>query len=129
MLHKWKLHLFLFLLNCKYYQNEILSNTVWQTFLTYFLPQCWRLETSSRPFYYFIKMTTQRDLAIYNSWHLLFLNVPYSPFKEKWNTGILEQVAKFKRTWNLATVLQKVQKIPKSYCPCLHLSNRQVCWL
>ena len=47
-----------------------------------FLPQCWRLETSSRLFYDFIKMTIQQDLAILSNWHLLFLNVPHSPFQK-----------------------------------------------
>ena len=46
-----------------------------------FLAQCWRLETSSRPFYDFIKMTTYQDLAIINSWHLPFLSVSYLPFQ------------------------------------------------
>ena len=36
------------------------------------------------------------------------------------------QVAKLKRTWNLATVLQIFQKITKNYCPCLYLSVDQV---
>ena len=31
-----------------------------------FLAECWRLETSSRLFYDFIKMTIQQDLAIFN---------------------------------------------------------------
>ena len=31
-----------------------------------FLAECWRLETSCRPFYDFIKMTIQQDLAIFN---------------------------------------------------------------
>ena len=61
---------------------------------------------------------------------------PYSPFQKKWNTGILkqlvieylEQVAKFKRTWNLAPVCQIVQKIPENYCPCLFLSIDRICW-
>ena len=55
-----------------------------------FLPQCWRLKTCSRPFYYFIKMTIQQDLAIFSSWHLLFLNVPHSPFQKTvtWNLDI-----------------------------------------
>ena len=34
-----------------------------------------------------------------------------------------------KRTWNLAPVLQIVQKIPENYCPCLYLSIDQVWWL
>ena len=37
-----------------------------------FLAQCWRLETSSRPFYDFIKMIIGRDLASFDSWHLPF---------------------------------------------------------
>ena len=47
-----------------------------------FLAQCWRLETSSRPFYDFIKMTIQQDLAIFNGWHIPFLIVLYSPFQK-----------------------------------------------
>ena len=42
-----------------------------------FLAQCRRLETSSRPFYDFIKMSIQWDLAIFNSEHLPSLIVPY----------------------------------------------------
>ena len=41
-----------------------------------------------------------------------------------WVTG-----AKFKRTWNLAPVLQIVQKITENYCPRLYLSGVQVWWL
>ena len=52
------------------------------------LTQCWRLETSFRPFYDFIKMTIQHDLAIFNGWHIPVLIVLYSPFQLKWNTGI-----------------------------------------
>ena len=51
-------------------------------FYDMFLAQCWRLETSSRLFYDFIKMTILRDLAIFNSWHLPYLNDPYTPFQE-----------------------------------------------
>ena len=47
-----------------------------------FLAPCWRLRTSFRPLYDFIKITIYRDLAIFNSWHLPFLTVPYSPFKK-----------------------------------------------
>ena len=59
-----------------------------------FLAQCWRLETSPRPFYDFIKMTIYRDLAIFNSRHLPFLNVPYSLFQinetqESWHNCLL----------------------------------------
>ena len=48
-----------------------------------FLAQCWRLETSSRPFYDFIKMTIGQDLTIFNSLHLPFLIIPYSPVQKK----------------------------------------------
>ena len=57
-----------------------------------FLAQCWRLATNSRPFDdNFIKMTIGQDLAIFNSWYLPFLNVPYSPLKKlkHWNLDIL----------------------------------------
>ena len=46
-----------------------------------FLAQWWRLETSSRLFYDFIKTTILRDLALFNSWHLPYLNVPNTPFQ------------------------------------------------
>ena len=36
-----------------------------------FLAERWRLETSSRPFYDFIKMI-QQDLTIFNGWHMSF---------------------------------------------------------
>ena len=55
-----------------------------------FLAECWRLETSSRLFHDFIKMTIQQDLAICNGWHIPFLIVLYSfTFSKKWNTAIL----------------------------------------
>ena len=38
----------------------------------------------------------------------------------------LDQVAKLKRAWNLAAVLQIVQKILEKYCPCLYLWIDQV---
>ena len=41
----------------------------------------------------------------------------------------MEQVAKWKTTWNLAPVLQIFQKIPENYCPRLYLSIGQVWWL
>ena len=93
-----------------------------------FLAEWWRLETSSRPFYDFIKMTIQQDLAIFNGWHIPFLIVLYSPFQknetlESWHIWLL------KRTWNLAPVSQIVQKITENYCACLYLSTGQVWWL
>ena len=38
-----------------------------------FLAQCWKLETSSRRFYDFIKVTILRCLAIFDTWYLSFL--------------------------------------------------------
>ena len=59
-----------------------------------FLAECWRLETSSRLFYDFIKKTIQQDLTIFNRWHIPFLIVPYSPFQknetlESWHNWLL----------------------------------------
>ena len=47
-----------------------------------FLAQSWRLETSSTPFYHFIKMTIVQDVVIFYSWHLPFLIVGYSHFQK-----------------------------------------------
>ena len=59
-----------------------------------FSAECWRLETSSRLFYDFIKMTILQDLAIFNGWHIPFLIVFYSPFQknetpESWHIWLL----------------------------------------
>ena len=59
-----------------------------------FLAECWRLETSCRLFYDFIKMTIQQDLAIFNGWHIPFLIVLHSPFQknetlESWHNWLL----------------------------------------
>ena len=55
-----------------------------------FLTECWRLETSFRLFYDFIKMTIQQDLAIFNGWYIPFLIVLYSPLQKMkhWNLVI-----------------------------------------
>ena len=47
-----------------------------------FLVECWRLGTSSRLFYDFIKMIIQQDPAIFNGWHIPFLIVLYSPIQK-----------------------------------------------
>ena len=52
----WKLHLRLFLLNPKYYENEILVCCM-KNISNIFLAHFWRLKTASRPFYNFTKMT------------------------------------------------------------------------
>ena len=59
-----------------------------------FLTECWRLETSFRLFYDFIKITIQQDLAIFNGWHIPFLIVLYSPLQkhetlESWHIWLL----------------------------------------
>ena len=66
----WRLHLCFFLLNPKYYRNEIWSIRVccMINISNMFLAQCWRMETSSRPFYDFNKMTIWRDLSIFSNW-------------------------------------------------------------
>ena len=61
------------------------------------LTQWSRLETSSWPFYDFSKMTIKQDLLIFNSWHLPFLNIAYSPF-QKHETLESWQFTKLKRT-------------------------------
>ena len=57
-----------------------------------FLAECWSLETSSRLFYDFVKMTIQQDLAIFYCWHKPFLIVLYSTFQQQqkkfWNLTI-----------------------------------------
>ena len=101
-----------------------------------FLAECWRLGTSSRFFYDFIKMAIQQDPPIFNGWQIPFLIVFYSPF-QKWNTRILiylvieyvAQASKLKKTWNLAPVLEIVRKITENYHPCLYLWIDQVWWL
>ena len=133
---KWKLHFayFFWILS----PTKMKLSKILLCFLTnisnMFLALCWRLETSSRPCYYFIEIAIGEDLAIFNSWHLPFFIIPYSSFQKQWNTGILtslvteqfEQVAILKRTRNLAPVLKIVQKISKNHCPCLYLSIDQV---
>ena len=80
-----KLQLRLFLLNPKCCMANI-SNM--------FLTECWRLETSSRLFYDFIKKTIQQDLAIFNGWHIPFIIILYSSFQknellEPWHIWLL----------------------------------------
>ena len=87
------------------------------------------LETGNR-----FEALIQWKLAIFNSWQLPFLNAPYSPFQksktlESSHSWLLNNwIRTWKRTWNLAPVLQIVQKILDNYCHCLYLSAGQVCW-
>ena len=59
-----------------------------------FLAECWRLETSSRIFCDFIKITIQQDLTIFNGWHIPFFINLYSTFQkngtlESWPISLL----------------------------------------
>ena len=72
-----------------------------------------------------MKIAIQQDLTIFNGWHIPFLIALYSPFQKN-KTLELGQVARLKRTWNLAPVLQIVQKITENYCPYLYLSTGKV---
>ena len=88
-------HLCLFLLNSKHYKKETWSNTsvLYNKHFEHVLAQ-WRLETSSRLFCDFIKLTIQQNLAIFNSWYLSILILPYLLFQknetlEYWHNWLL----------------------------------------
>ena len=59
------------LLNFKSYQNEIWSNTnvLYDKISNMFLAECWGLETSSRFFYDFNKMTAARPFLMVDIYH------------------------------------------------------------
>ena len=82
-----------FSFNPKYYQNETWSTTTvlyMANICNMFLAQFWRQEKSYRPFYYFIKMTRQWDLAIFNCWHLPFSIVALkNETLEPWHNWVL----------------------------------------
>ena len=59
-----KVTLILSSFNPKYYQNEIWGNK-WNTVK-----------------YYCVAFITRSHLAVFNSWHLPFLNAPYTPFQK-----------------------------------------------
>ena len=96
------------------------------------MAQCWRLGTSSRPFYDFIKITIQQDLAIFNSWYLSFLIVPYSPFQknetmESWHKWLLSNWSRLLKWKGPVTYPSpsNVQKNAENFWPCLFLSIAQ----
>ena len=73
------------------------------------------------------------DLVIFNSWHLPFLIILYSPSEkngtvESWHNWLLNNWSML-LYWNLVPVLQNVQKIPENYYPRLYLSIDKVWWL
>ena len=83
-----------------------------------FLAQCWRLETSSRPIYDFIKIKIWQDPVIFSSWHLPFLNVPYSPFQEN-------EALKSWQNWLLSNWIRLLNwKRPVNYHQSLKLFKR-----
>ena len=52
-----------------------------------FLAEWWRLETSSRVYYDFVKMTIQQGLVIFNGCHILLSIVLCSPFQKNETLG------------------------------------------
>ena len=60
-----------------------------KTISNMFLAQCWRLETSPRPFYNFIKMAIYRDLTIFNGWRLSCPLFIFSKQVKHWNLNII----------------------------------------
>ena len=123
MLHNGSYTLCLFLLNPKFYGNEIWSNTNM---------------LHGNYFYHFIQMIMKQNLTIVNSWYLPLLIGSFTHVFKKmkhWNFNIIgywvtgAQFSKQKWPWNFARVLQIVQMIPENYCPCLYLSIGQVSWL
>ena len=99
-----------------------------------FLAECWRLGTSTKLFYDFIKMKIQQDMAIFNGWHIPFLIVLYSPFQkretlESCHVWLLSNWGGLLNWKNLSPVSQIIQKITENYCTCLYLSTGQVWWL
>ena len=127
-----------------YYLTEIWSNKQKVHDSNMFLTQCWRLDTTSRPFHNFNEITVQWNLTIFSSWCLPYLILLYLPFQKNetlaiwhnwllsnWLIGycIIKQVAKLKSPWKLAPVLQIIHKISEKYCHYLYLSIGQVWWV
>ena len=132
----------LFLLNPKHYQNEIWSNgqilVCCMTNISNILTQCWRLETSSRPFYDFITMTIYDDPAILKCWLLSFSIFPYSGFQkretqESWHNWLLSNCSRLLNWKGPETSSQSsklLRRLFSTNCsPCLHLLAGHVWWL
>ena len=123
----------------KYYQNEIWWNTsmLFNRHCQCVFGSMPETGTSPRPFYDFIKMTILRDLAIFNTWHLLFLNVSYSLFQknetlESWYNLLLSywsRLLNWKGPGTQPQFSEMLKQFPEIYCPCLYLSFGQVWWL
>ena len=92
-----------------------------------FLAQCWRLESSFRPFYDFIQMAIERNLVIFNSWHLPFLIVCYSHFQknetlESWNWWLLSNLSRL-LNWKGPGTQPQFSKLLKRKLPLLTSIN------
>ena len=62
-----------------------------------FLAEYWRLKTSCRLFYDYIKIIILQDLAIFNGWYIQFLIALYSPFQK--NETLESGYISLLRTW------------------------------
>ena len=85
-----------------------------------FLAQFWSLETISRLLYDFIKMTSKtQPFLIIDIYHFCLSLIHIFIKIKHWNLDIISYWvigAGCWRVWNLAPVLQVVQKIPQNYC-------------
>ena len=81
-----------------------------------------------------------KKIWLFNSWHLPFLNVPYSPFHKKWNTGILTLLVSEYIIGTVSWIKKDLELSPSPpNCSkdswkllvlfCLYLSTGQVWWI
>ena len=66
--------------NIKIKFGQILMYLITKITNMFLAQQCWRLETSSRPFYDFNEMTLSRDLPIFSSRYLPIFDSPLFTF-------------------------------------------------
>ena len=136
LLHNRSYTCFFWILSTETIKFRQILCAVWYIFLTSFRPNAGNSQPVPSPSTILLKWSYSKiwscsivDVSVFNC--LLFA------FSKKWNIGILkwlvieelEQVAKLKRAWNVAPVLQIVQTIPENYRNCLYLSVGQVWWL
>ena len=110
-----------------YYQSEIWSNTsvLYEKHFWLVFGSMWRLETNSRLFYFFIKMAIKQDLTIFNSWHLPFFIVPYSPFQkddtlESWYNLLFSNWSRFLK-WKEPGTSSQSSKLLKRFLKIISL--------
>ena len=75
-----------------------------------FLSQCYRLETSSMPFYNFIEMAISSYLASFNNWHLPLLIFHYSSFQKKRKRTL--DIIGYYVIWSDSQTEKKLELIP-----------------